>query len=200
MTHTSRNFAMTFRASEREHVLVYTRRDMTVLRSAHLPEGEAFKIAVGVWDNFTVAGGQNTNAWTSRPRLDVLVATRNLLDAVVRDRELLGRDYSYKLPWRAGWSMAGESGFSFAGKKGSIRGGAGQLVIRLLDVGSDGRGTDAGKIDLRPEGVYKPDDGGEIKIRRKVAPFTLPNVLPEILAFIRATETPDVQIRHHYAE
>ena len=53
---------MTVRCGSSEHHVVYTRRDFRVLQSTQLPEGENFIVATGVYDNFSVARGQSTEA------------------------------------------------------------------------------------------------------------------------------------------
>jgi len=46
-----------------------------------------------MFDNFTVADGQDTAAWTTKSRVGLLEASKRLLERVQQDRDYIGYDY-----------------------------------------------------------------------------------------------------------
>lgn len=46
-----------------------------------------------MYDNFTVAQGQNTGAWTTKSRVRLLEVSKRLLERVRLDRNYIGYDY-----------------------------------------------------------------------------------------------------------
>lgn len=97
---------MTVSTGKREYCLAYADRELGVLIGLHgasewFPEGERFVTATGVYDNFTVAGGQNTTAWLTKPRSRVLRAGVAVLRAAERERDMLRKrkvGWADKLP------------------------------------------------------------------------------------------------------
>ena len=93
---------MTVSTGKRECCLAYADRELGVLMGLHgasewFPEGEKFVTATGVYDDFTVAGGQNTMAWVTKLSRRVLKAAVALLRAAERNRDMLCKR-------KAGWA------------------------------------------------------------------------------------------------
>jgi len=105
------DLATKFREPGRSHTLVYTRRESNLLGGPFLPEGARFFGAIGLMDTFTVAHGQNTRAWTKKPRDEILWSSEALRDRVEQDAQLLRFDYEFSLaptePRPAGGAIAG---------------------------------------------------------------------------------------------
>jgi hypothetical protein len=97
---------MTVVAGKREFCLSYADRELMVLMGLRgadrwFPEGAAFVQATGIYDNWTVAGGQNTRAWVAKPRVSVLQAALAVQQAAAREtRELRKRKAAWaeKMP------------------------------------------------------------------------------------------------------
>jgi hypothetical protein len=92
-------YCMTVRAGARSVDVRYTSRDLKALFNLPklpFPEGEAFMIAAGIYANYSVAKGQDTDAWVERPRAQLLKATLALRDGARRERtplEEFGADW-----------------------------------------------------------------------------------------------------------
>jgi hypothetical protein len=189
---------MTLRVGTKELKVVYSRRDLKVLRSRSIPEGKRFIIAMGVWDNFTVADGQDTKAWTTRPRLEALRASRKLLRVASRDRALLECDYAYCVGKNKNWRQT-TSGIEMNGRPGLIHAGPGELSARLMRIGARGRGVFDTLIDLRGRGRYVNDHGEEIRVRRNRKELGWTDSLPHIITFLEDSRASSLKIRHHQA-
>ncbi len=72
----------TVRAEGRELTLCYTVRELKFLGGPPLPAGHRLVRALGVFDNFTVAKGQDTHAWTSRDRQELLAVAYDLFQSI----------------------------------------------------------------------------------------------------------------------
>jgi hypothetical protein len=85
---------MTSSTGTREFCLSYADRELAVLMGLRgadewFREGMRFVAATGIYDNFTVAGGQNTAAWVTAPRARVMKAAEGVLRAACRESEQL---------------------------------------------------------------------------------------------------------------
>lgn len=87
---------MTFTAESEEFCLSYSDRELNVLMGvkgsrAWFPEGERLVAATGIFANFSVATGQDTQAQFEAARDDVLAAAEIVLEASQREARQLHR-------------------------------------------------------------------------------------------------------------
>jgi hypothetical protein len=190
---------MTVRCGFSEHHVVYTRRDFRVLQSPQLPEGENFIVAIGVYDNFSVAKGQSAEAWTERPREAALGATEQLLRRVQTDEPLLACDYEYRMPGEKSWSRSGHSGIPLGDRYGHVRAGPGLLEIEVRGVPDGSVNPIQERIDLRQLDRYLVTEHASISIRRSPQSLGWPRLLPELARFLRCCNEHEIRVRHHYA-
>src|SRR6266404_2321014 len=92
-----KEYCFTVECERRTLTVRYNSRELTfiVLGKPLLPAAEDFKKAVGLWDNFAVAHGMNTKAWTIKSRAELIRAAEHLELAIEVDRDLLQYDYQY---------------------------------------------------------------------------------------------------------
>lgn len=192
--------AMTLCEESRTLCISYPERDLSVLGKPLLPEGERFIIAAGVYKNYSLAKGQQTEAWSDRPVPELLAASQSLLAAITRDQDLLEQDYSYRFPCTRHWVKGRQGGFTINGRQAHINARRpGQIYIQLMEVGDDGVGQFTNVIDLRRTLRCKTDSGAEIVARGKRAPIMWPQNLRQLIAFLEDCASPHVRARHHYA-
>jgi hypothetical protein len=65
---------MSSRDGDRSVTVTYPERDLLILGGPLLPEAEKIIVAAGVYANYSVARRQNTEAWSRRPRVGLLLA------------------------------------------------------------------------------------------------------------------------------
>ena len=85
---------MTLTDGEQEFCLGYADRELMVLMGLRgakewFPEGATFVTATGIYDNWTVANGQDATSWVIKPRSVVLEAALNVLRAAEREARQL---------------------------------------------------------------------------------------------------------------
>ena len=91
----------TVRAEGRELTLCYIVRELKFLGGPPLPAGHRLVRALGVFDNFTVAKGQDTHAWTSRDRQELLAVAYDLFQSISVAQTLFEYDYQYNFSLEA---------------------------------------------------------------------------------------------------
>ena len=202
------DFAATFREPGRAHTLVYTRRESNLLAGPFLPEGARFFGAIGLMDNFTVAGGQNTKAWTKKPKDEIIWSSEALRDRVEQDAQLLRFDYKFSLaptePRPEGGAIGGlrflEPLFPFqCDLTASISAmHPGQLNLTLMEVLENGTGRDLGTIDFRKARPIATDRG-LLRVHRVKRPEPRwSELLPELIEVLSSWSSELVEVRHHY--
>ena len=110
----------TVKADGRELTVRYTSRELKFLGGPLLPAAEHLVRALGVFDNFTVARGQDTLAWTSRGRDDVLAAAKELSESITRDQTLLAYDYQYSFSSQSKIRITGGTGVPQTARQESL--------------------------------------------------------------------------------
>lgn len=203
------DFAATFREPGRSHTLVYTRREKYLLGGPFLLEGERFLGAIGLMDNFTVAEGQNTKAWTTKPKDEILRSSEALRDRVERDAELLQFDYKFSLaptkPRPGGGAIGGlrllEPPFPWeCDLRASISAmHPGQLNLTLMEVFENGTGRDLGTIDFRKARPVATDRGLLHVHRVERALPRWSELLSELIEVLSSWSSELVEVRHHQA-
>lgn len=157
------NAAMTIKDGERETTLIYAERDLTVMNRLLVPEGEQFIVAAGVYDNFTVAGGQDAAAWTEKSTPALLQAARSL-QAAIRAKPIPQPLEIALCLWR---------GIEFLDASNSAT-----VFVRHHSVGKDGTFNPDPSTVLPPEvsALFKAIRAGDVeRIRSLVAKGVDPN-------------------------
>lgn len=169
----------------------YSTRELKFLGGPLLPAGERFVIALGVFDNFTTSQGQDTGAWTSRPRLEVLNAAQDLSAAIAKDQALLSYDYQYGLSAQGKEKNTGGMTVTFEGQRGVIDARRpGQIYLSMHD---------GSFYDLRA-GEPVVTDEGVVKVYRRRNKIDWQSKLLTLIEYLRTLKSGVVQIRHHYTD
>lgn len=186
-------YAFTIDADESTFTLPYSRHELTFLGGKGGAQIAAFRAAVGLWDNFRVATGMNTGAWTTKNRADLLTATIGLGERLGSQWELYSQDYWYQLPGSGSRSRrmcpvdleTGTRGYLYARYPG-------QLYVDATDSGH-------GIVDLRTKDSFLAVSIGTIRIYRKRNDLRWPSLLQRLADFLQRSDGASIRIRHHYA-
>jgi hypothetical protein len=180
--------AFTVRADGRELTIRYTTRELKFLGGPLLPAGDRFMQVIGTWANFTVAKGQDTSAWTSQPREQVLHATKELAESITIAGELFQYDYQYSFSSAHKIRNTGGTSVMVNGSAGTIDGRRpGQIYFRQLD----------GVVrDLR---IGEPLEThcGTVKIYRRRNTIDWLPKLRNLVDFLETLDSVTVEFRHH---
>ncbi len=181
----------TIKADGRKLTVRYSSRELKFLGGKLLPAGERFVIALGMWDNFTVARGQDCEAWTSRSRNELLAVANELLESIIRDRELLAYDYQYSFSSQPRVRNTAGTGVLVDGQSGIIDARKpGQIYARMID----------GSVrDLRL-GDPVVTNIGTVKIHRRKNKIDWLSKLPNLIEYLHFVRSDLVQIRHHVSD
>ena len=193
-------YQMTIRAGGLEHPLVYTSRDMRILQSEQLPEGERFMIAMDVWDNLTVAHGMDSDAWTTKSRNEALYFAKVLRGAVTSDKDLLSHDYAYRMPAAVSWRRSGRESVPVFERYGHVHAAPGALYLDLYTVDEEWRQTGfSERIDLRPLDQFALEGSARLRFKRVPAILVWPQALAALVDFLQSVNAEEIHVRHHYA-
>ena len=196
-TMAARNYAMSFRFGDHLHTLIYSGRDFKVAHAKQFPEMRVLTAAVGVWDNFTVSKGMDTNAWTSRPASIPRWAVRNVVKLLEGDGDLFAYDYSFRSLYDTRWETRHSKPYRVNEDQIWIVPGAGELYLGHMEEFEHGRAVSC-ELDLRPFQKYELADGTEIRIRKKRCEFGLLAQMKKLQDFLEGLPDCVVEIRHHY--
>lgn len=196
-----KEYCFTVECDSETHTTVWVTREHKYLVGRQCPEGQEFIQALGMWDNFSVAHGQNTAAWTSKSRLRLMNAAKKLLERVRIDRDYINFDYS------CGFSSQGKrrhSGRGFGvrlpGRDAFIWLHSGQIFMEFREQGSDGKFHVVETVDLRRSGPIQTENLGLLKVYRRANPIGWEQKLPPLIDFLGARSGEFVRVRHHYPE
>lgn len=165
------------------------------------PEGSAFLGAVGIWDNFTVANGQNTAAWTAKSRIALLEASKRLLQRVQQDRDYIGYDYQVGFSAEGRRRHSGRGfGVRLVGRDGFIWLHPGQIYMEFSERGPDGKFHVVHTEDLRKSGPIETESQGLLKVYRRSNPISWEQKLSPLIEFLDACSGDSVRVRHHCPE
>jgi hypothetical protein len=163
-----------------------------------LPSGKEFEAALGMWENFSVARGMDTRAWTIKPRIPLLRATEKLLLALDADRELFRYDYQYSFSGRPRQKNTAGMGITIGERSGIIDARRpGQVFIRFVPSLPDPIGDSV--LDLRKCAPVETQLG-IVKIHRRKNNLDWQNKLARLIDFLCSLSAETVRIRHHYPE
>ncbi|MCC6154100.1 MAG: hypothetical protein IT367_10105 [Candidatus Hydrogenedentes bacterium] len=194
-------FAFTVRADCGEFTTTYAMRDYRFLQGELLPEATPFLIAIGNRDNYTVARGMDTKAWTHKPVRPIIETATALLAHLTRDRELFSYDYQYSFSEQApGQKNSGaQTGFAAFDHHCCVDAKSpGQLYLRLLFRVDDGTPVKGKIVDIRSERNVQTT-WGPLHVHRRSKPIAWLDKLPPLISFLESTGAADVDIRHHRA-
>jgi hypothetical protein len=197
-------YCFTVECEQRTLTVRYNSRELTfIVRGKPLiPAAEEFKKAVGLWDNFSVAHGMDTKAWTIKSRSELLRAVEHFEQAIEADRELLKYDYQYgfsSIPNQKNSAMGGAG--NVGGKMATISAKhPGQLYLELREKGEDGKWKVVETRDLRKGPPVVTDEFGTIKVYRRRNKLDWKPKLSQLAEFLRSSHSESVRIRHHYPE
>jgi hypothetical protein len=197
-----KQYCFTVECEHRTIRVRYNSRELTfiVLGKPLVPAAEDFKKALGLWDNFSVARGMDTKAWTTKSRSELLRAAEQFQQAIEADHELLQYDYQY------GFSTVPNQRNSAAGGAGNVGGRSaiisakhpGQLYLQLWEQGPDGKGRIVETKDLRKGPPVMTDELGIIKVYRRKNKVDWKPKLSQLIEFLQASQSENIRIRHHY--
>src|SRR5215813_15531546 len=88
-----KEYFFTIECESKTLTTAWVTREFKYLIGEQCPEGTEFIQALGMWDNFSVARGQDTKAWTEKPRERLIKAIESLLQRVHQDRDYIHFDY-----------------------------------------------------------------------------------------------------------
>jgi hypothetical protein len=196
-------YCFTLESEERTLTIRYSHLELKCLGGPLLPSGGAFQGALGLWDNFSVAKGMDTSAWTIKPRMPLLRAAQELLAAWEADRELLQYDYQYSFSSNPKQRNTGGMGITFEGRTGIIDARRpGQIFIRLViqaNLDQQFEGNQEALLDLRKcEPLETPM--GTLKLHRRRNNLDWEPKLTRVVEFLSSLSADTVRIRHHYPE
>jgi hypothetical protein len=199
-----KEYCFTVECELRSITVRYNSRELKfiVLGRPLLPSAEDFKKAVGLWDNFSVAHGMDTKAWTVKSRPGLLLAAEQLAQVIERDRELLQYDYQFGFSSNPQQKNSAAMGVGTVGGKGAAISAKhpGQLYMELWEKGPDGNGRIVETKDLRAGPPVVTDELGTIKVyRRKNKVDWIPK-LSQLIQFLRENHSDSIRIRHHYPD
>jgi hypothetical protein len=196
-----KEFCFTVECNSKTHNTVWVTREFKYLVGKQCPEGAEFIQAVGLWDNFTVANGQNTAAWTTKPRVRLLEASKRLLERVQQDREYVGYDYQcgFTAEGRRRYSGRG-FGVRLPGRNGSVSLHPGQIYMEFHERGPDGKFHVVETVDLRKSGPVETESQGLLKVYKRSNPINWEHKLPALIEFLGRCSSEFVRVRHHYPE
>lgn len=182
-------YQFTVSAGELIHVRAYSTEELSFLTGNGAPQITAFRAAIGLWDNFSVARGMDENARTVKSRQSLLAATCALLHRLEEEHELYSYNYRLKCPGSRSRSStkcwigleSGAAGFLMARH-------AGQLYFENKDAG-------AKIIDMRALSTLDTVSG-EARIFRKRNELRWPLFLRELERFLKEGLETEVSISH----
>jgi hypothetical protein len=192
------DLSFTIEGQEQALTIRYSHREAKCLGGPLLPSGKKFEGALGLGDNFSVAKGMDTQAWTVKPRIPLLRAAEELLAALQADREFFRYDYQYSFSSIPKQKNTGGTGIVVNGRAGHIDARRpGQVFIRFVD--SHSRAGEGAVLDLR-KGTQVETPLGLLKIHRRKNTLDWEPKLAKLVEYLRSLTEETVRIRHHYPE
>jgi hypothetical protein len=155
-------------------------RDWGLLHGPFFEAGRQFIDALGIYQNFTVAGGLPAGTQVKRDQILLLKAAECLRIRIQSDEKLLRYDYTYSFATKNKTRHSGaQSGFLVRGLRGYISTRPhGFCYLKLSQRDIDGEVRIAEIIDMRVKGSIETDELGTLKIYRKKAEINWLEILP----------------------
>lgn len=157
--------------------------------------GAIFLRCLGVFDNYTVAGGLPVGATSICKRTHLYSASELLRHALARDSDLLSFDYSYTLPGATTRLKGNSYDLSIRGFGGSITAQPrGYCAVELKELAPDGFSRTVELIDARNRRQIETDRG-PLRIHKRPAEFTLLEPISQLVDFLKQHRCDEVAIR-----
>ncbi|MGA9981738.1 MAG: hypothetical protein WBQ08_24185 [Candidatus Sulfotelmatobacter sp.] len=192
------DLSFTIEGEDQNFTIRYSHREAKCLGGPLLPSGGKFQGALGLWDNFSVAKGMDTQAWTVKPRFPLLRAAEELLAALEADRELFRYDYQYSFSSIPKQKNTGGRSIVVNERSGLIDARRpGQVFIRFA--ASQSGGGDGAVLDLRKCAPIETSLG-LLRIHRRKNQLDWKPKLAKLIGFLHSLSVEMVRIRHHYPQ
>jgi len=196
-----KEYCFTVECDSQTHTTVWVTREHKYLVGRQCPEGREFIQAIGLWDQVSVAQGQNTAAWTSKSRLRLMKASEELLERVCQDKDYINFDYSCGFTSEGKRRHSGRGfGLRLPGRDAFIWLYPGQIFMEFREQGLDGKFHVTETADLRRSGPIQTESMGLLKIYKRANPINWEQKLPPLIDFLGAHSSEIVRVRHHYPE
>jgi hypothetical protein len=196
-----KQYCFTVECDAQTHTTTWVTREFKYLVGKQCPEGSEFIQALGMFDDFSVAKGQDSKAWTTKSRVRILEAGKRLLERVRQDRDYVGYDY------QCGFSAEGRhrhSGRGFGvrlpGRDALIWLHPGQIYMEFHERGQDGKFHVVETVDLRTSGPMQTESQGLLKVYKRSNPINWEQKLPSLIDFLGGHSGEIVRVRYHYPE
>lgn len=191
------DLCFTIEGDQKVCTISYSHREAKCLGGPLIPSGKVFEAALGLWDNFSVARGMDTQAWTVKPRIPLLRAAEDLLAALVIDRELFRYDYQYSFSSIPKQRNSGSMGIVVDGRGGIVDARRpGQAYIRFVE---HAEGLVGAVLDLRKCEPIETQLGA-LKLHRRKNKLNWEPKITRLIEFLNLLLSDTVRIRHHYPE
>jgi hypothetical protein len=180
-----------------QHELLASGRDWHLLHCKLFSEGMLFLDALGVYKNFTVARGIPTDSKAEVNRLSLCQVAEQFLAAVQRDIYLIQYDYSFSFTASPHKGSGAVSGFIVDGCHAFLSARPkGFCMLELMESSSNSTSSVVKQIDIRNKSEIKTDNWGILKIKKKKAKVTWPDVLPPMIEFLKRSKSETVVVHH----
>ena len=185
-------YRFTVAVGEETHECTYSTEEMNFLCGSGVPELITFRRQIGLWDNFRVATGMNTLAWTAKNKEALLSSTLALQQRMEAEKELFALTYKLKC---AGSLSRGSSKcwvqFNEAKAGHLLAGHPGQLYFQWRDDPM----ADHEIYDLRAQAI---EEGAVCGARVFTKPNSIrwPQFLLSLAAFLQDGNGSEARIRH----
>jgi hypothetical protein len=190
---------MRFRVGTWTWAFDYSGRDLQILWSQQWLAGQAWRSALGVYANFSVAKGQDSKAWVRRDTAHLLEATRDFAKEVREYGGFVHSDYAYRMPADRTWLKRRTTDFPFRKLRARIQTGPATLFVDAVD-SEDGRGKCIERIDLRGLSTFAVTELASIAIRQSPAESGWPTILPSLTEFLESLGGGYIEISHGYGD
>jgi hypothetical protein len=188
-------FRFTVLLGESCHERTYSNEELKFLTGSGVPELIEFRKLIGLWDNFRVATGMNSNAWTVKDRVQLLEATRALSHRMEVESELFAITFSLKCP---GSLSRGSSKcwIQFTDEKSGhlLAYHPGQLYFEWREDPM----ADHEIYDVRQQAIKDGEICGA-RIYTKPNSIRWPHFLSELATFLQSSDIAEARIRHDAA-
>ena len=190
------SYKMTFYPKGREFEFTYSSRVLNFFGAMDdIADISQFVKGVGIWENFSVARGMDTDAVCKRKRRDVIASIDCLLSMLSTDEELYTYNYEYKA-YNERYSKKSWSHCNISGKKGGLEVYTGLLYFKYY---SNGR-----RLDLRQKSSFEtvsPNNSNtvsEVIIGKRKNHCRLLEKISDLKDLVSKSDGKEIAIRHHY--
>lgn len=187
--------AFTVQSQRESLTIAYRSAELSFLGNEVCVELSTFCKAIGLWDNFRVATGMNTEAWAEKDGATLEATTTALLARLEADWDLFGHDYSYRCPHQMNRQRGIEGVILKDGRRGLlVSQRPGELHISLRTDGHEEC------IDLRGLASFEAESPPFIRFYRKPNNIRWREHLRTLSSFLLRLQAPCYRVRHFTAD